>query len=438
MAGKTFVGGTEYDITAGKTLVGGTAYDITAGKTLVGGTAYDIDVGGYKGPINFRDLVDDMYRRFDYSRNSSSRASVYIYTQASNFTSNTAYYLFGFVDGYCCVYKYKDGILSALAGTNENIQITLETSTNIDEISYVRFFIDSSGSSGLWYGGSIIVVTFPSYSDYEDAVDYILKYSIYTRLAGRESSGVGYYLYTDAWYTGDEYLFITAAYGDGNTEDTGAGYSKTGLCFWTAELYNNDHWFYIVKQLRSDYDGGAGILSDGENNYLGIQGTLYGASILLVQSATYDPNLSYYYTLENTGSYGWVLSSATNPDSTKYDGVYESTNEGVNSSYSVVKITFYGYLIFKIYIRSYAESNYDYTIASTLDAASYPTVYADATVQASTRGNQQSGMAISNYTAVTYNNDGGEHYIYVVYRKDSSDASGDDKGYFLIDKDPTT
>lgn len=141
------------------------------------------------------------------------------------------------------------------------------------------------------------------------------------------------------------------------------------------------------------------------------------------------------YSIVNQGSYGWTKGTVTNPDSSIYDGVYQSTNKGVNSSYAVAKITFTGYTTFTVYIRSYAEGNYDYTIASTLDAASYPTAYnTSGTVQAHTRGNQQSGTAISNYTKVDYVNNGAEHFIYIVFRKDSSTHSNSDLGYFLIKK----
>jgi hypothetical protein len=62
--------------------------------------------------------------------------------------------------------------------------------------------------------------------------------------------------------------------------------------------------------------------------------------------------------------------------------------------------------------------------------------YSDTTlVKAHTRGYQQSGTALTNYRLVEFTGiDGGEHRITVVYRKDSSAASGDDKGYILIPK----
>ena len=131
-------------------------------------------------------------------------------------------------------------------------------------------------------------------------------------------------------------------------------------------------------------------------------------------------------------SYKFVKGSVPNPNQTLFDGVYESDNVGVSNSKSVVKIKFKGYKNFTVYIRSYASAYSGYTIASTLDAYTYPTGSYDTYARADTRGNQKSGTTISDYTKVEYENDGGEHFIYIVYRKDSSAASGDDKGYFLI------
>lgn len=148
--------------------------------------------------------------------------------------------------------------------------------------------------------------------------------------------------------------------------------------------------------------------------------------------ALYKPSKS--YTISYPETYGFVKGSVVNPDSTLYDGVYESNNMGVDNSNAVMRIDFKGYENFAVYIRSYAENNYDYAIASVLDASTFPPDYTSALAKAHTRGNQQSGTAISSYTKVEYPNDGGEHFIYVVYRKDTSQSGGDDKGYVLITK----
>lgn len=96
-----------------------------------------------------------------------------------------------------------------------------------------------------------------------------------------------------------------------------------------------------------------------------------------------------------------------------------------------------GYDTFKLYIRSYAESRYDYTIAfnADVDATSNPSTGTSG-VKAHTSGNQTSGSTISDYTLVTYTGLAGEeHFICIVYRKDSSVNSGNDRGYLLIPKE---
>jgi hypothetical protein len=131
--------------------------------------------------------------------------------------------------------------------------------------------------------------------------------------------------------------------------------------------------------------------------------------------------------------------SISNPDSSLYDGVYQSySNKGVNNSAAKMYIDINGYNNFYLYIRSYAESNYDYVMVSHLDTDidGYSLEDESSLIKSHTRGNQQSGNAISNYKLVKFNNiDGGEHRITIVYRKDGSAEDGDDRGYVLIPTD---
>lgn len=116
-------------------------------------------------------------------------------------------------------------------------------------------------------------------------------------------------------------------------------------------------------------------------------------------------------------------------------------HKGVHSSYDVVRVTFSGYSTFRCYIRSYAESNYDYTVVSVLNASSYPTASDSATAypNANTKGNQQSGTALSNYTEVVFSGltPSQTYFFYVVYRKDISQDSGNDEGYLLLPSSAT-
>lgn len=147
------------------------------------------------------------------------------------------------------------------------------------------------------------------------------------------------------------------------------------------------------------------------------------------------PTQSYTINLNNQ----WQTSTISNPDSTQYD-IYESfSNYNVNSGVAIMYITIKGYTEFKFYIRSYAEGNYDYVIVSQLDqtiTGISSTEYNNTTlVKAHTRGNQKSGTTLSDYTEVVFSDiDGEEHTIIVLYRKDNSTHSDNDRGYLLINK----
>ena len=128
--------------------------------------------------------------------------------------------------------------------------------------------------------------------------------------------------------------------------------------------------------------------------------------------------------------YGWVVADTSyNVDG--YDA-YMSDSKGKHSSQAVMKLTCVGYSELTLYIRSYAESNFDYTIASKANVSTYPKSYSSSDTLAHTRGNQHSGTALSNYTAVNYTGLTGNDTIYIVYVKDGSTSSGDDRGFVLI------
>jgi hypothetical protein len=124
--------------------------------------------------------------------------------------------------------------------------------------------------------------------------------------------------------------------------------------------------------------------------------------------------------------------SVANPDSATYEGVYESfSNYNVNNGTATMYIDIDGYTEFKLYIRSHAESSYDYVMVGALDQV--PTTSSN---YANTKGAQNSGTAISNYKLVTFSNiDGAAHRITIIYRKDSSQHQGADRGFVLIPKE---
>ena len=114
-------------------------------------------------------------------------------------------------------------------------------------------------------------------------------------------------------------------------------------------------------------------------------------------------------------------------------------HKGQANSFDKMTIRFPGNVNggFWIGIRSYAESTSDYTIASKIDTDITSNIdYTNSMVQAHTRGNQLDGNKPQNYTIVNYSAfDTDEHFITVIYRKDSSGNKNDDRGYVKIRKD---
>ena len=117
----------------------------------------------------------------------------------------------------------------------------------------------------------------------------------------------------------------------------------------------------------------------------------------------------------------WVDSGTTVDGNTVYKS--DSGSYKIPNGKSVATITVTGYTTFTVYIRSYAESNYDYTEAFDADITA-----ARSKGKYSTKGKSSS----SAYTACTYTLDGGTHTIQILYSKDGSGDSNDDRGYFYI------
>ena len=154
--------------------------------------------------------------------------------------------------------------------------------------------------------------------------------------------------------------------------------------------------------------------------------------------------LDSYYTIETDEWEKVALPSSLS--STNYDGIWRSvSNYNVNNSFATLWIKVKGYSSFKFYIRSYAESNYDYVMVSMPGyGITNSTSYSDTSkVYAHTRGKQNSDTSLNGYTEVSFNfnlntgyisNSDGSYTIQVIYRKDSSQHSNDDRGYVIIPK----
>lgn len=112
--------------------------------------------------------------------------------------------------------------------------------------------------------------------------------------------------------------------------------------------------------------------------------------------------------------------------------VYESKGSyNISNGYDLAKVTFSGYPSFTFLYGSYAESSYDYMKVSPLDYSSAQnwTGSSSSGQLLSTSGKQSSSAPNLSYT---FTNDGGEHFFYILYRKDSSVNSGADRGYIAF------
>lgn len=223
------------------------------------------------------------------------------------------------------------------------------------------------------------------------------------------------------------------------TADNVQGKSTNTKIYWTAEVEGKDDFNNIIiatftgKDISESFPQNTSITDTVQRTisytYMGVT-----ATTTITQGVWKDQ--SYTIVLNDN----WELSTTVeNPDSSIYDGVYQSySNKGVSSSAAIMYIDIDGYTDFDLYIRSYAESSFDYVMVSQLDQTiNNNTSYSNTTlVKAHTSGNQKSGTSIDNYTKVSFTGiDGGQHRITIIYKKDVSVSSGDDRGYVLIPKD---
>ena len=137
----------------------------------------------------------------------------------------------------------------------------------------------------------------------------------------------------------------------------------------------------------------------------------------------------------------WVYTSSPASPYSGYHTYQSNGSYNVNNGYDVMRIWFSGYKgTLTLYLRSNAETNYDYAMISQIDqvmsasrASSSSTYSNTELIKAHTRGKQNSGTTASAYTTVSYTvPDNGSHFIDVVYRKDGSQHAGTDRGYVLL------
>lgn len=330
-----------------------------------------------------------------------------------------------------------DAIISQLIGTTDSYS---QYYTGAPAAEYCRAYSNGCKKAGQWY--------LPAAGEYNQIV--LNKTAIeeaLTAISGELFSSPGYewtstkYNSYHAWACcwGDKY-FDTVYFGnDGNNGHNGVRpittlKNQSGQIIWFKigdKIYTG-----IYNQTAQEWVNSS---HNVDNMYIE-NNKLYTSSKAEVQNVTASTVLVSGATYEAGGASVIVNLKSQWANSTKssisgYKCFQSSSNYNVNNGAAIMTITIKGLTEFTCYIRSYAESNYDYVMIGQLDQAiTGSSSYSNTTlVKAHTRGKQQSGTALSNYTAVTYSGiDGGEHTITVVYRKDSSVNSGDDRGYLLI------
>lgn len=176
----------------------------------------------------------------------------------------------------------------------------------------------------------------------------------------------------------------------------------------------------------------SGNASVDENGLVTIQTANTGDEFVIQATSVYDNTIVSTYTITafylepkysiNLNDGEWVDSGTTKDGSIVYKS--DKGSYHINNGKSVATITIKGYDQFTLYIRSYAESSYDFTEAFALDETA---VRGRGLFTTKSKQNQ------TEYIECKYENiDGLEHTIQIMYSKDGSGDINDDRGYFYI------
>lgn len=197
-------------------------------------------------------------------------------------------------------------------------------------------------------------------------------------------------------------------------------------------VYNPDKDLVKEEQLGVTYSvisGSEYITVDNNGLATMIADAPEGTTMIVRATSTYNSDIYIDATLTVVTSYvevdlndgQWVDTGTTVDGHTVYRS--DAGSYHVSNGLSRMTVTFEGYTSITAYIRSYAEGSYDYTELGPLDGANI--ARGAGTNVLSTSSKQSS----STYYSHTYENDGGKHSFEVIYSKDSSADSDDDRGY---------
>lgn len=177
--------------------------------------------------------------------------------------------------------------------------------------------------------------------------------------------------------------------------------------------------------------GNATISKDG---LVTLKNASVGDTLTITATSTYDASISASLTVSvvnvtssmtvdlNNGQ--WVDSGTTIDGHTVYKS--DAGSYHVNNGTSTCTVTVKGYSSVTVYLRSYAEGNYDFAEVGPLDDTVSRT--GDYNVL-STRGKPSSTAYLSHTFEI---NDTNTHTFQVLYSKDSSGDNFDDRGYFYV------
>lgn len=177
--------------------------------------------------------------------------------------------------------------------------------------------------------------------------------------------------------------------------------------------------------------GNATISKDG---VVTLKNASVGDKLTITATSTYNTSISASLTVSivnvatsmtvdlNNGQ--WVDTGTTIDGHTVYKSDAGSYN--TNNGASTCTVTVKGYSMVTVYLRSYAESSYDYAEVGPLDGE---VIRDDQINVLSTKGKQSNTTYLSHTFIINNTN---AHTFQVLYSKDSSGNNDDDRGYFYV------
>lgn len=158
----------------------------------------------------------------------------------------------------------------------------------------------------------------------------------------------------------------------------------------------------------------------------------YVGGVIVEPDIPDEPTASTYVLIETNEQ--WELSTVPCDDG--YVTYQSFAHKGQDNTIDRLRIKLFGYDTFAFKYRSYAESNYDYLCIGELDK-DFSNIEGVSQIQYNTTGVKYNTRGVQSNTVwndATYDNIDPtvEHFIDVIYRKDGSTSSNDDRGYIGV------